>query len=93
LQSIQKGMGKLLLNEEKINTDLESNWMVTAEAIQTVLRREGYANPYEKLKELTRTNSTIGQKEIHQFIDSLEVNETIKAELKLISPQNYTGIF
>lgn len=93
LQSIQKGMSKLLLNEEKINADLENNWMVTAEAIQTVLRREGYANPYEKLKELTRTNSSIGQKEIHQFIDSLEVNETIKTELKLISPQNYTGIF
>jgi adenylosuccinate lyase len=93
LQSIQKGMGKLLLNEEKINADLENNWMVTAEAIQTVLRREGYANPYEKLKELTRTNSFIGQKEIHQFIDSLDVNNAIKAELKLISPQNYTGIF
>lgn len=93
LQSIQKGMGKLLLNEEKINTDLENNWMVTAEAIQTVLRREGYANPYEKLKELTRTNSIIGQKEIHAFIDSLEVSNIIKDELKKISPQNYTGIF
>lgn len=93
LQSIQKGMGKLLLNEEKINADLENNWMVTAEAIQTVLRREGYANPYEKLKELTRTNSSIGQKEIHAFIDSLEVGNTIKDELKKISPQNYTGIF
>lgn len=93
LQSIQKGMGKLLLNEEKINADLENNWMVTAEAIQTVLRREGYANPYEKLKELTRTNSNIGQKEIHAFIDSLEVSNTIKDELKKISPQNYTGIF
>jgi adenylosuccinate lyase len=93
LQSIQKGMGKLLLNEEKINQDLENNWMVTAEAIQTVLRREGYPNPYEKLKELTRTNSFIGQSEIHRFIDSLDVSSEIKQELKLISPQNYTGIF
>lgn len=93
LISIEKGIGKLLLNEAKIKTDLENNWLVTAEAIQTVLRREGYPNPYEQLKALTRTNTKIGEQEIHAFIDSLEVNDKIKAELKLIRPENYTGIF
>lgn len=93
LLSIEKGIGKLLLNETKIKADLENNWLVTAEAIQTILRREGYPNPYEQLKALTRTNTKIGEKEIHAFIDSLEVNNEIKEELKLIRPENYTGIF
>lgn len=93
LKSIQKGLGKLLLNEEKLREDLEKNWIVVAEAIQTVLRREGYANPYEELKALTRTNAQIGEKEIHQFIDKLKVSDAIKKELKQISPFNYTGIF
>lgn len=93
LKSIQKGLGKLLLNEEKLQEDLEKNWIVVAEAIQTVLRREGYANPYEELKALTRTNAQIGEKEIHQFIDKLKVSDAIKKELKQISPFNYTGVF
>lgn len=90
--SISKGLSKLLLNEQAIQEDLENNWMVVAEGIQTVLRREGYEKPYEALKELTRTNEQITQEKIHQFIDTLNVNDDIKAELKLISPSNYTGI-
>ena len=93
LKSILKGLNKLLLNEAKLHEDLEKNWIVVAEAIQTVLRREGYPNPYEELKALTRTNSKIGEKEIHNFIDSLKVSDDIKNELKLISPFNFTGIF
>jgi len=93
LKSIEKGLGKLLLNKEKIEADLEANWLVVAEAIQTVLRREGIDNPYEKLKELTRTNSKIGQKEIHAFIDSLEISSALNEELKNISPSNYVGVF
>ena len=93
LKSILKGLNKLLLNEAKLQEDLEKNWIVVAEAIQTVLRREGYPNPYEELKALTRTNSKIGEKEIHNFIDSLKVSDDIKNELKLISPFNFTGIF
>lgn len=92
LKSIHKGLGKLLVNEAKIAADLEANWMVVAEAIQTVLRREAYPEPYEKLKELTRTNSTITEQVIHEFIDTLEVSDGIKAELKLITPSNYTGV-
>lgn len=90
--SISKGLSKLLLNEQAIQEDLENNWMVVAEGIQTVLRREGYEKPYEALKELTRTNEQITQEKIHQFIDTLNVNDDIKAELKLITPGNYTGI-
>ncbi len=92
IKSLQKGLSKLLINEAKIAEDLESNWVVVAEAIQTVLRREGYPQPYEALKELTRKNNAIRQKEIHAFIDSLDVSKSIKDELKLISPYNYTGV-
>ena len=92
LQSTMKGLGKLLLNEEKIKTDLENNWAVVAEAIQTILRREGYPNPYEALKELTRTNEIINQEAIHRFVDQLEIDSKVKAELKTITPFNYTGI-
>ncbi len=90
--STQKGLGKLLLNKEKLNADLENNWAVVAEAIQTILRREGYANPYEALKGLTRTNEAINKKSISDFIDQLEVSLEVKKELKEITPQNYTGI-
>jgi len=91
-QSSLKGLSKLLLNEEKFHQDLENNWAVVAEAIQTVLRREGYPNPYEALKGLTRTNAKITKESMANFIDSLEVSDAIKTELKAISPQNYTGI-
>ncbi len=87
-----KGLNKLLLNEVKFALDLENNWAVVAEAIQTILRREGYPNPYEALKGLTRTNETINQASISNFIDTLEVSNTIKEELKRITPSNYTGI-
>ena len=80
------------MNEAKLNEDLENNWAVVAEAIQTILRRENYPNPYEALKALTRGNATISKTSIHQFIDELEVNASIKKELKKITPQNYTGI-
>jgi adenylosuccinate lyase len=92
LRSIEKGLGKLVLNEEKIKSDLENNWAVVAEAVQTVLRRENYPNPYEALKALTRGNSTINKKAIHQFIDGLKVTAAVKKELKKITPSNYTGI-
>lgn len=91
-KSTLKGLGKLLLNKEKLNADLEANWAVVAEAIQTILRREGYKNPYEALKGLTRTNEKINKESISKFIDSLEVSDDIKDELKAITPQNYTGI-
>ena len=90
--STLKGLNKLLLNEAKFAEDLENNWAVVAEAIQTILRREGYPNPYEALKGLTRTNAKINQKSIANFIDTLEVSSTIKEELKAITPSNYTGI-
>ncbi|MGC6430948.1 MAG: adenylosuccinate lyase [Jejuia sp.] len=91
-KSTLKGLNKLLLNEAKFAQDLENNWAVVAEAIQTILRREGYPNPYEALKGLTRTNETINQASISNFIDTLEVSEDIKNELKQITPGNYTGI-
>ena len=87
-----KGLNKLLLNKVKFEKDLEDNWAVVAEAIQTILRREGYPNPYEALKGLTRTNESITKKSIAEFIDQLEIKEEIKTELKNISPSNYTGI-
>ncbi|WP_339873415.1 adenylosuccinate lyase [Olleya marilimosa] len=90
--STLKGLGKLLLNQAKFETDLENNWAVVAEAIQTILRREGYPNPYEALKGLTRTNEAINKTSISNFIDTLEVSDAIKTELKAISPSNYTGI-
>ena len=91
-RAIEKGLGKLLLNREKIKQDLEENWAVVAEAIQTILRRENYEAPYEALKDLTRGNSSITQQSIHQFIDNLKVPQAVKKELKSISPHNYTGI-
>ena len=87
-----KGLGKLVLNQEKFDQDLEDNWAVVAEAIQTILRREGYPNPYEALKGLTRTNEKITEKVIADFIETLEVSEEIKSELKKITPANYTGV-
>lgn len=90
--STLKGLGKLLLNEPKFAQDLENNWAVVAEAIQTILRREGYPNPYEALKGLTRTNEAINKASISNFIDTLEVSDAIKTELKAISPSNYTGV-
>jgi adenylosuccinate lyase len=92
LNSTLKGINKLLLNPSKLNSDLEDNWAVVAEAIQTVLRREGYPKPYEALKGLTRTNTSITAASIAEFIDTLDVSEAIKAELKEINPQNFTGI-
>jgi len=89
--SLLKGLNKLILNEEKMKTDLEENWAVVAEAIQTILRREGYPNPYEALLGLTRTNQKISQEMIVAFIESLEIGNEIKSELKAISPFNYTG--
>ncbi|NMH86633.1 adenylosuccinate lyase [Flavivirga algicola] len=91
-KSTLKGLDKLLLNESKFAEDLENNWAVVAEAIQTILRREAYPNPYEALKGLTRTNAKINQDSISNFIDTLEVSDTIKEELKRITPSNYTGI-
>jgi adenylosuccinate lyase len=87
-----KGLNKLLLNEAKFAEDLEKNWAVVAEAIQTILRREGYPNPYEALKELTRTNTVINKESIHAFIETLNVSDDIKNELKQITPSNYLGI-
>lgn len=90
--SLLKGLNKLILNEEKIKADLEDNWVVIAEAIQTILRREGYLNPYEALLSLTRTNQKISRESINQFIESLDLTEELKMELNAITPFNYTGI-
>ena len=92
IQSTLKGLGKLLLNEEPIKADLTNNWAVVAEAIQTILRREGYPNPYETLKALTRTGAAISPESIASFIETLDVSEAVKAELRQITPDNYTGI-
>tara|TARA_B100000963_G_scaffold108746_1_gene94555 strand:- start:9160 stop:10503 length:1344 start_codon:yes stop_codon:yes gene_type:complete len=91
-KSIVSGIEKLKINEKKIYSDLENNWSVVAEAIQTILRRENFSNPYEVLKGLTRTNNHITKNTIHKFLDTLELNETLKKELKSITPFNYTGI-
>lgn len=91
-ESLQKGLEKLELNKDAIDADLEENWAVVAEAVQTILRREGYPKPYEALKELTRTNSKITEKTIHAFIEGLHVSDKIKEELKNITPFNYTGL-
>ena len=91
-KSIEKGLDKLVLNEAKLKADLDNNWAVVAEAIQTVLRRENYPQPYEALKELTRGKNAIDKQAIHQFINSLKINSIIKKELKAITPYNYTGI-
>ncbi|UCH13404.1 MAG: adenylosuccinate lyase [Bacteroidales bacterium] len=93
LKSLNKGLGKLLLNEEVIKKDLDNNWSVVAEAIQTILRREGYPKPYEALKELTRTHKKMTRESIHNFIDTLKIGDKVKEELKKISPDNYTGIY
>ena len=90
-RSILKGLGKLLLNEEKLQADLEANWMVVAEAIQNILRREGYEQPYEALKELTRGKARVTKEDMHGFIDGLKVNKAVKDELKRITPHNYVG--
>jgi adenylosuccinate lyase len=92
LTSISKGLGKLVLNEAKLKQDLENNWAVVAEAIQTVLRRENYPKPYEALKELTRGKAAITKADIHAFIGTLQVSGAIKKELKAITPHNYTGV-
>jgi adenylosuccinate lyase len=91
-RSVEKGLEKLVMNETKIYEDLENNWAVVAEAIQTILRRENYPNPYEALKDLTRGNSLIDKKAIHRFIDKLKVDDDIKKELRKITPHNYTGV-
>ena len=92
IQSTLKGLRKLILNEERIKADLNDTWAVVAEAIQTILRREGYPHPYEALKALTRTNKPMNEETIHEFIKTLEVNDEVKDELMAISPLNYTGI-
>ena len=91
-QSILKGLGKLLLNETVIYRDLDNTWAVVAEGIQTILRRDGYPAPYEALKALTRTNDGINEKSIRDFIDTLDVSQSVKEELKRITPRNYTGV-
>lgn len=92
IKSTIKGLNKLVINKEKIDKDLENNWQVVAEAIQNILRREGYPKPYEKLKELTRVNKDIDKKAIHDFIDTLDISAEIKNEMKNITPFNYTGL-
>ena len=92
IKSTLKGLGKLVVNTTKIEDDLSSNWAVIAEGIQTILRKEGYSNPYEALKGLTRTNTSINHEVIQQFIDQLDVDEHVKSQLKRITPFNYTGI-
>jgi adenylosuccinate lyase len=92
IQSTLKGLRKLILNEAKLNEDLDNTWAVVAEAIQTILRREAYPHPYEALKALTRTNEKMTPETIHNFIEQLNVSEEVKAELRAITPHNYTGI-
>ncbi len=92
IQSLMKGLGKLILNETALEADLEKNWAVVAEAIQTVLRRENYPNPYEALKALTRGATHINQESMHAFVDTLDVSDKIKKELKAITPHNYVGV-
>ncbi|MFH7031110.1 MAG: hypothetical protein ACHBN1_38680, partial [Heteroscytonema crispum UTEX LB 1556] len=92
IKSIVKGQGKLVLNESAINADLDNNWAVVAEAIQTVLRREKYPQPYEALKELTRVNEKITKQSIHEFISNLKISSSLKKELKAITPFNFTGV-
>ena len=91
-KSVLKGLNKLLLNESALKADLDKNWAVVAEAIQNILRREGYPKPYEALKELTRGKTSIKENDIHEFIATLDVSEAIKAELMVITPSNYVGI-
>lgn len=93
MKSVIRGLNKLILNEEKINQDLDNNWAVLGEAIQTILRREGYSKPYEALKELTRTNEKVTSETMSKFIDSLSVSQSVKDELRHLNPHNYTGSF
>ncbi|MEO6979259.1 MAG: adenylosuccinate lyase, partial [Mucilaginibacter sp.] len=92
IKSTLKGLNKLLLNQDALNAHLEANWAVVAEAIQTILRREGYPNPYEALKDLTRTNTHVNAETIAMFVDGLNVSQEIKSEIKRITPHTYTGI-
>jgi len=91
LGSLQKGLGKLLLNESKLKADLEANWAIVAEGIQTILRREGFPKPYEALKDLTRQNSVVNAESIALFIEGLDVKDSVKMELKMLTPWSYTG--
>ena len=92
IQSTLKGLRKLILNEEKLSADLDNTWAVVAEAIQTILRREAYPHPYEALKALTRTNQQMTAETIHEFVNTLNVSDEVKAELMAITPHNYTGM-
>jgi len=91
LKSLLRGLRKLILNEEKINEDLQNNWAVVSEAIQTILRREGYPEPFEAVKALTRKNEKVTRETIADFIEGLDISDTVKAELKSLSPRNYIG--
>ena len=91
LASLEKGLGKIVLNEDALHEDLANNWAVVAEALQNILRREQYPNPYEALKALTRTGDKITEKTLAQFINDLDVPESIKEEMRVITPYNYTG--
>merc|ERR1719222_832243 len=91
VSSIQRGLGKLIINKAAIDADLEANWAVVAEAIQSILRREGYPKPYEALRDLTRTNEAMTGERIHAFVDTLAVSDEIKAQLKQVTPFNYVG--
>ena len=93
LRSLMKGLNKVILNREALDRDLENNWAVVAEGIQTILRREGYPKPYEALKALTRTNVHITHESIAAFIETLDVAETVKEELRALAPSTYTGVF
>ncbi|HEX2395854.1 MAG TPA: adenylosuccinate lyase [Bacteroidales bacterium] len=92
LKALLRGLEKIVLNRQALDNDLEANWIVISEAMQTILRREGYANPYEVLKDLTRNNKTLTKEDLHLFIDSLKIGDNVKQELKALSPYNYTGI-
>jgi len=92
LKSLSKGLGKLILNEEAVRDDLEANWAVVAEAIQTILRREGYPQPYEALKDFTRTHARMNRETMARFVESLDVSREVKDELQRVTPDNYTGI-
>jgi adenylosuccinate lyase len=93
LKSVQKGLGKLVLNKKALENELNAHWEVVAEAIQTILRREGYPKPYETLKMLTRTNDEITEQSIERFVESLQVSESVKNELKAVTPHTYLGIY
>jgi adenylosuccinate lyase len=91
IASLVKGLGKLIINKAAIDHDLESNWAVVAEAIQNILRRERYPNPYEALRDLTRSNEAMNKEKIHKFLDGLEIKDELRTELKAVTPFNYVG--